>query len=224
MEQPAPTAVAVGVAIPGIGVGVGNVADCPYLADAWADSFAPLVDPSDVAAGYQYGPTDRPFFGTNEGISSDDPPVVPESWMGTFCGLLPAPSAVAEGVVVPGVGVGTAEVVSVTTESTDPCPCELGPRNDLELVNNSSNLKKIELTEDDLLALPITLRLIDPVTLECLASAEAEVAGLVAVFEFELSLEVNYRFNGCPPYLLCCYDVKRSDGILVQKGDAMVYK
>ena len=124
MEQPAPTAVAIGVAIPGIGVGVGNVADCPYLADAWADSLAPLVDPSEVAAGYQYGPINRPVFGTNEGITSDDPPVVPESWMGTFCGLLPAPSAVAEGVVISGVGVGTAEVAAVTTD----IPCDLEPK------------------------------------------------------------------------------------------------
>ena len=128
MEQPAPTAVAIGVAIPGIGVGVGNVADCPYLADAWADSSSPLVDPSDVAAGYQYGPINRPFFGTNEGITSDDPPVVPESWMGTFCGLLPALSAVAEGVVIPGVGVGTAEVFPGSPDMPTPAD-KLDPLN-----------------------------------------------------------------------------------------------
>ena len=245
MQQPAPTAVAVGVAIPGIGVGVGNVADCPYLAAAWADSFAPLVDPSDVAAGYQYGPINRPIFGTNEGVTSDEPPVAPESWMGTFCGLQPAPTAVAVGVAIPGVGVGTAEVVAPDmptpietlkesdvrigvefgngkTGTLEPCFCDSKCQT-LNFFVGAESPVQIDLRERKGRMVRLLIYSVDVKVFESASVIVGEDGK--ADFVIDVPDVGNLQFNGLPPYASFGYHVlDRMTGQTIKHGDAQGFQ
>lgn len=77
----------------------------------WANSTGETVDQADVALGYVYGPAGNLLTGANDSITSTDPAMPPANWSGSFGMELPAPTAVAIGVAIPGVGVGTAEVV-----------------------------------------------------------------------------------------------------------------
>lgn len=65
------------------------------------------VDPSNVALGYEYGPITDPVIGTNDNLDLSTDPTIRNMTVGGVLGQRqPALSAVAEGVVVPGVGIG----------------------------------------------------------------------------------------------------------------------
>ena len=91
----------------------------------WANSTGETVDPVNVASGYVYGPAGNQLTGTNGSITSTDPTMTPANWSGSFGMEQPAPTAVAVGVAIPGIGVGTAPaVIPPTTE----IPCDLEPK------------------------------------------------------------------------------------------------
>ena len=65
------------------------------------------VDPSNVALGYEYGPITDPVVGTNANLDPSTDPIIRNMTVGGVLGQRqPALSAVANGVVVPGVGTG----------------------------------------------------------------------------------------------------------------------
>lgn len=79
------------------------------------------VDPSNVAFGYEYGPITDPVVGTDVNLDPSTDPTIRNMTVGGVLGQRqPALSAVADGVAIPGVGVG----VNLGNGDTPPGPVD----------------------------------------------------------------------------------------------------
>ena len=101
------------------------------------------VDPSNVVSGYVYGPVTDPVVGTNTDLDPSTASVIRNPTVGGVLGQQqPDPSAVALGVVIPGVGLGA----NSGDGSTTPPPVNppTGNPNDFKLCVTDSNDNPLE--------------------------------------------------------------------------------